>query len=307
LRFRPHLYLLGANLLYGVNYHIAKIALNGWIPPLGFIVLRVIVALLLFALFQRLFVRETIERKDLPLLALCGLFGVAINQLCFFQGLYMTSEIHASLIMIATPLLVLLVAWISGREGITVRKGAGILLGAAGLAWLVGQSAGPASRSASLTGDLLILVNATSYGIYLALVKPLMQRYHPVTVVTWVFFFGLFAVVPVGAGQLPQIAWAQLPAEVWWSILFVLVGSTFLAYLFNMLALKEVNASVVSIYIYTQPLIATLIAVLSGNDQLHWTMLGSGLLIGAGVWLVSQPGRNGYGSPSPETVAAQKP
>jgi len=201
---------------------------------------------------------------------------------------------------------VLLVGWISGREGITVRKGAGILLGAAGLAWLVGQSAGPSSRTASLTGDLLILVNATSYGIYLALVKPLMQRYHPVTVVTWVFFFGLFAVVPVGAGQLPQIEWAALPSEVWWSILFVLVGSTFLAYLFNMLALKEVNASVVSIYIYTQPLIATLIAVLSGNDVLHWSMLGSGVMIGAGVWLVSQPGRLWQGSPSPATVPAQK-
>jgi drug/metabolite transporter (DMT)-like permease len=307
LRFRPHLFLLGANLIYGANYTIAKIALNGWVPPFAFIVIRVIAALILFAIFHRIFVRETVQRKDWPLLILCGIFGVAINQLCFFKGLSMTSEIHASLIMITTPLLVLLVSALRGQERITQRKALGIALGAAGLAWLVLQGAGPSSRTASISGDLLVLVNATSYGIYLALVKPLMQRYHPITVVKWVFFFGMFAVVPVGAGQLHLIDWAHLPASVWGSIVYVLVGTTFLTYLFNTLAMREVNASVVSIYIYTQPLIASLIAVLAGKDTLHWSMLASGLLIGTGVWLVSRPAASWRSSSASSQVASQKP
>ncbi len=310
MRLRPHAYLLGANLIYGANYRIAKIALDGWIPPFAFIVLRVVAALLLFALFHRLFIREKVARADMPLLALCGLFGVAINQMCFFKGLSMTSEIHASLIMITTPLLVLLIAVLAGRERLRVRKALGIVLGALGLIWLIAEGAASASRAATLSGDLLVLVNASSYGVYLVLVKPLMQRYHPLTVVKWVFFFGLFAVVPVGAAQLPQIAWLELPLIVWGSIAFVLIGTTFLAYLFNTLALKEVNASVVSIYIYTQPLIASIIAVAVGADSLHWTMLGSALLIGSGVWLVSQPPRRRADAEqlqTPGPQGAQKP
>jgi drug/metabolite transporter (DMT)-like permease len=288
-RLRPHLFLIGANLIYGANYHVAKIALDGWIPPFGFIVLRVVTALLLFSAFHRVFLREPIARSDWPRLALCGLFGVAINQLLFFKGLSMTSEIHASLIMIATPLLVLLIAVIGRSERLNVRKALGVGLGALGLYWLVQQSAGPSSRTASVAGDLFILINSSSYGVYLVLVKPLMQRYHPLTVIRWVFFFGLFVVLPVGVGDLPGIAWGQLPLEVWGSIAYVLVATTFLSYLFNTMALREVNPSVVSIYIYTQPLVASLIAVLSGADVLHAGMLLSGLLIGSGVWLVSMP------------------
>ncbi len=299
--------MFGANLIYGANYSIAKIALNGWIPPFAFIVIRVLVALGLFVVFHRLFIREKVLRKDMPLLALCGMFGVAINQLCFFKGLSMTSGIHASLIMITTPLLVLLFASVTGREQITVRKAIGILIGAVGLVWLVVQGAGPLSDTASVTGDLYILVNAASYGIYLALAKPLMQRYHPITVVKWVFFFGMFAVVPVGAGELNQVNWGELPPVVWGSVIFVLLGATFLAYLFNTMALRDVNASVVSIYIYTQPLIASLIAVVFGAESVHWSMLGSGLLIGTGVWLVSRPGIAWTRSLTGSSMASQKP
>ena len=288
LKLRPHLFLIGANLLYGANYGIAKIALDGYVPPFAFIVVRVVLALAMFAVFQRTFIREKVDRSDWPLLALCGLFGVAVNQLFFFKGLSMTSEIHASLIMITTPLLVLLMARLAGKERLTVRKGLGILIGAAGLAWLVQQGGSGSERSASVLGDLFVLVNASAYGLYLVLVKPLMRKYHPITVIMWVFFFGMFIVVPVGAPQLADVDWQHLPPAVWGSIAFVVLGTTFLAYLFNSMALRDVNPSVVSVYIYTQPLIAAFIAVASGKDTLYATKLLAGLLIVVGVWLVSR-------------------
>ncbi len=303
MNLRPHLYLVGANLIYGANYGIAKVALDGYVPPFAFIVVRVVLGLVLFAAFHRAFVREPVARRDWPLLALCGAFGVAANQLFFFQGLSMTSAIHASLIMITTPLLVLLIGRLAGKERFTPRKALGVAVGAAGLAWLVLQGRGQEEAGASVLGDLFVLINASAYGTYLVLVKPLMRRYHPLTVTRWVFTFGLFIVVPVGAGQLPQVDWAHLPAAVWGSLAFVVVGTTFLAYLFNSLALREVNPSVVSVYIYTQPLIAGLIAVAAGKDTLYAAKVLAGLLIVAGVWLVSRA----PAAPPPTAPPAEPP
>lgn len=303
-KLRPHLFLIGANLIYGANYGIAKIALDGYIPPFAFIVIRVVLGLGLFVAFHRIMVRESVDRKDWPLLALCGAFGVAANQLFFFQGLSMTSEIHASLIMITTPLLVLLIGRLAGKERITVPKALGMLIGGAGLAWLVQQGGASGERSASVLGDLFVLINASAYGTYLVLVRPLMRKYHPITVTRWVFTFGLFIVVPVGAGQLPAIDWAHLPPAVWGSLAFVVIGTTFLSYLFNSMALRDVDASVVSVYIYTQPVIAAAIAVAMGKDHLYAAKLLAAALIVLGVWLVSRPGKAAQASTAAPAKAA---
>lgn len=299
MSLRPHLFLIAANLIYGANYGIAKLALDGWIPPFAFILIRVVLGLGMFMVFHRIAVREPVDRKDWPLLALCGAFGVAANQLFFFQGLSMTSSIHASLIMITTPMLVLLIGRVAGKERITWRKALGIAIGGTGLAWLVQQGAASGEQNASVLGDLFVLINASAYGTYLVLVKPLMRKYHPITVTRWVFTFGAFIVVPVGIGQLPAIDWAHLPAAVWGSMAFVVIGTTFLAYLFNSFALRDVNPSVVSVYIYTQPVIAAAIAVAMGKDHLYAAKVLAACLIVLGVWLVSRPGR------SPLPVKAQ--
>lgn len=285
---RPHLFLLGANLIYGTNYTIAKIAMPEYIGPFGLVVMRVVVALLLFTAWDKLTrgKGEKIQREDWPRLIACGLFGVAINQLMFLHGLSQTSEIHAALLMITAPILVLMIARIILKEPITSRKAMGIVLGGAGVSWLIVQG-GVSSRSASVIGDVFILINAASYGLYLVLVKPLMARYHPITVIKWVFFFGMFVVVPVGTPQLLQVEFAQLPGFAILSIAFVVVFTTFLAYLLNTMAIKDVSPSVVSTWIYTQPLIASLIAIGTGKDVLSLPMLVSGALIVAGVALVS--------------------
>lgn len=286
---KAHLALIAVALIYGGNYTIAKIVMDdGYLQPFAFIFLRGGVGLVLFWFFHTLFVREQVDRRDLPLLAVCGLFGVAINQLVFFAGLKMTMPINASLIMTTTPILVLLVSSAMLGETITRRKVVGILLGAAGAILLIAYGRQVAIGGQGLWGDLMIIINASAFGLYLVLSKPLMQKYHPITIVKWAFTFGFLIIIPFGYVPLRHTDWSAFTPLIWSSVAYVLICTTFLAYLFNAFALKVVHASVVSIYIYFQPLFATLIALAIGKDQLDGVKVLSGLLIFAGVFLVSR-------------------
>ncbi len=276
------------SLIYGANYTIAKEVMGGgYLSPLPFILLRVGSGVLLFGLFHRLLVRERVARADLGRLALCGLFGVALNQMFFFSGLNWTTPINASLIMTTTPVLVLLASSILLGERITGRKIFGIVLGAAGAILLIAYGEQLSFGGPGFWGDLLVFLNASFFGIYLVLVKKLMAKYHPITVVKWAFAFGLLFVIPFGGPGLMEVEWGSFPPGIWLAVLYVLICTTFLAYLFNAYALSIVNASVVSIYIYLQPLLATLIALAFARDHLTNVKILAALLIFTGVYLVS--------------------
>lgn len=281
-----HIMLIGAQLLYGANYTIAKEAMPEFIQPFGFVLLRCLGATTLFWLVS-LFIKEKVDRKDLPKLALCALFGIAINQLFFFKGLSLTQPINAAVVMISTPILVLVMAAIIIKERITTKKAIGIAIGMLGTFCILVIGKELSFSSGTFLGDMLVFINASSYGIYLVLISPIMRKYHPVTVIKWVFLFGLLMVFPFGVEEFSQIGWTTLPTHVVWAVLFVVVGLSFFAYLFNITALKYVSPSVVSTYIYLQPIFATAFAISLGRDRLDWIKVLSAVLICIGVYLVS--------------------
>ncbi|MBT3418516.1 MAG: DMT family transporter [Flavobacteriales bacterium] len=282
-----HLSLLVANLIYAINYTLAKDVMPDYIKPSGFILLRVIGALFLFALSYFLFIKEKIEKKDIIRFAICGLFGVAINQLLFFEGLNLTTPINAAIIMTSNPILVIIMSLLILKEKITLRKGLGIILGIVGASSLILNGGDINLSSDAQIGNLFIFINATSYGLYLVLVKPLMKKYKPITVMFYVFAFGLLLVFPFGIANLYQVNWNDIPTNIYWEISFVVVCTTFIAYLFNSSALKELSPTTVSIYIYLQPILATLFAILRESDSLDKQKIISSAIIFLGVYLVS--------------------
>lgn len=288
--FKAHLAMLSAALIYGANYSIAKVILDDqYIQPLNLVMLRITTGAILFALLHRLFVKERIARADIGRLLLCALTGVFVNQCFFITGLKFTTPINAALIMTTTPILVLIASSLIIREKITSLKVGGIALGITGAIGLILMKNGDATWSfGSLKGDLMIFLNAMSYGIYLVLVKSLMKKYQALTVVKWVFLFGLIFMFPFGISGMSSIEWSSFSPLVWGSLAFVLLATTVLAYLFNAFALKIVNPSVVSVYIYLQPLFATMIALFWGKDTLTWEKIVAGVLIFTGVYLVSR-------------------
>lgn len=285
---KAHLAIIGANVIYGINYSIAKDVMPEYIQPFGFIFCRVLGALILFWLLQLVVKTDKVEKKDFFRLFICGVFGVASNQLMFFYGLNLTTPINAAIIMTCNPILVLIFSTFLIKERITPFKVLGIFLGLAGAAGLILNNSSLSINSGNFVGDLFIFLNATSYAIYLVTVKPLMNKYSPLTVIKWVFLFGFTIVIPFGFSEFQTIEWESFNPSIWGAFIFVIVGTTFLAYLFNIYGLKRLNPSVVSTYIYSQPLIASLVALLMQKDELNSVKIVSALFIFAGVYLVSK-------------------
>ena len=282
-----HIAIFSANLIYGINYTVAKDVMPNYIEPLGFIFLRVLGAGILFWVFFYFFFYEKVEKKDLIRLALCGLFGVAINQIFFFEGLNLTTPINAAVIMVINPILVILIGGFLTVEIITSKKIFGIVLGAIGAIILITYGSSQIINLEHLKGNIMILINATSYAMYLVLAKPLMKKYKPITVISWVFFFGFIYVFPFGWSEYQLIEWSVMPKDIFWKTVFVVFCTTFLAYLFNIFGLKTLNTSTVSTYIYLQPVLASIVAILLGSDELSIIKILSTLIIFAGVYLVS--------------------
>lgn len=293
-----HLALLGVALIYGASFLIAKNAMQAAVPPRAFIQFRVTGAAILFWLLSPWSGSDRIyklPKKDLLRLILCAAFGVTTNQLFFFEGLKITTPVNASIMMVSGPIAVLLVGALLVKERITPPKFIGIALGAVGALWLILSGAnwqlGSLFQSNVAKGNLFVLINATSYAVYLVIVKPLMSKYNALFVIRWVFTFGIFLVLPFGGPQIPTIDWALWDQPILISVAYVIIGTTFLTYLGNIIALKTLHPATVGAYIYLQPLIASILSLLFANEPWSLNMLGGALCIFAGVYFVSFYGR----------------
>lgn len=227
-----------------------------------------------------------IARKHWGRFILCGLTGVAINQMAFIKGLTMTSAIHAALLMLCTPLLITVLAFWILKERMTIFKAAGLALGIGGAVLLI--SSKDNMGAASVLGDVLIVVNAVAYTFYFILVKPLMQAYSPLHVMRWVFTIGFFMILPFGWSQYTEIDWAQYDTSHFISLAFVVFCGTFLAYSFNIYGIRHLGAAVTGSYIYTQPILAAIVASIFLDETFSATKILAGVLIFAGVFLVSR-------------------
>lgn len=289
-KFTAHLAVFMANLIYAANYIIAKEVVPDYVEPYGMIVVRVSVSTLLFWALSIFMFNEKIQKtRDYWHLALCAFFGVALNQLMFFKGLSMTNPINPAIIMTSTPILVLLISMIYLKENVSTQKLIGLGFGLTGALSLILIGDNFEMGSDTLQGDILIFINAMSYGLYLVLVKPLMNRYNPMTIIKWIFTFGNIFVIPVGINELIATDWSALSTMIWFCFAYVVVFTTFLAYGFNAFGLKRLSPMIIGFYIYLQPVLASMIAIAVGKDELTFNKIVFALLIFVGVYLVSGP------------------
>lgn len=281
------------SIIYGATFTIAKDVMPQYIDAFGFIILRVGGSTLLFWiswLFARIphkVRQEKIDKSDYLRIVASAFFGVALNMLAFFEGLSLTSPISASVLMVSTPITVLLLSAVITKEKILKRKVVGIVLGLVGTAFLIlyGKSIGSATN-ANL-GNFLIFVNATSYGFYLIIVKKLLDKYNAFTFVKWIYLLGFIMVLPFGWNQIEVVNWNLMPLDIYYKIGFVVVFSTFLNYLLNLLSMKELRPTTVAVFVYLQPVFATIFAIGLGKDDLSLVKAVSALLIFSGVYLVT--------------------
>lgn len=285
---KVHIALTIVTLIYGATFSIAKVVMPVFIKPSAFILLRIIVATVCIFIFHSLAIKQKItDFKDIKKLFISAMFGVAFNMLLFFKGLAITTPINGAVLMMNTPLFVVVFAAILLKEKITAQKIAGILVAACGAILLMGGT-NFSFNSDKVLGDLMVTVNAIIYAFYLVYAKSLMQKYHPLTVTLWSFFFGFFLVLPFAGSELLEIQWHTFTPVVWWSIAFVTFGCTFLTYVLTAFALKNASSSLVGSYIYLQPVMAVIIALSLGKDQLTLMKMVDILIIFSGIYLVNR-------------------
>lgn len=279
----------GATLIYGLNHTIAKVIMPDYIGPYGFIMLRILGAGLLFWMLTPFLPKEKIQSEDYLRLFFGALLGMCINMLMFFKGLSLSTPINSGVIITITPIMVLLLSYFFLRESIGWRKTVGILIGFAGALGLTLFGSKTQQNAPNIPlGNTLFLINSTSYAAYLIVIKPLTQKYHTITLMKWMFLLGLLLSAPVTFSEFSSVQWTSLPFDVVWRMGFVVVGTSFLTYLFNVYALKSLPATTVGAFIYLQPLITIIFAVLTGNDFLDTNKVLATILIFTGVYLVTQ-------------------
>lgn len=274
--------------IYGVTFTIAKDVMPAYVQAFGFIFLRVGGSAVLFWIAWLFAPKEKIEKQDWLRIAASALFGVALNMLTFFKGLSLTSPISAAVLMVTTPMIVLVLSALLLDEKMRARKAFGILLGLAGTVFLILYGKPQANAPQAGWGNLLVFINAVSYGLYLILVKKLMHKYNAFTFVKWIYTFGFLMVLPFGWADFTAVDWATMPDAVLFKIGFVVAISTFLTYLLNLFSMKQLSPSTVAVFIYLQPLFASIFAIGLGKDTLTPVKLIAALLIFAGVFLVTQ-------------------
>jgi drug/metabolite transporter (DMT)-like permease len=278
-----------ATLIYGVTYTIAKDVMPIYLKPFAFILVRVSGATLVFW-FVGLFIKtQKIEKADYKKIVLAAFFGIALNMLSFFKGLSLTTPISASVMMVTSPIMVLIFSSILIKKAIGKQRILGVFIGLIGAILLItyGNSSEGNTENSNL-GNFLVFINAASYGLYLVLAKNLITKYHPIVFVKWLYLFGLIFVIPFGYSELTAVVWQDIPTNIYWNIGFVVIFTSCVTYLFNLYGLSKLKPTTVSVFIYMQPLIATLYALLVGSDSLNLTKICATLLIFLGVYLVTK-------------------
>ncbi len=277
-----------ASLIYGVTFTIAKDVMKVHIPSYAFTLMRVSGAMVIFWLVSLFLPKEKVVKKDYIRFFIAAMFGIAINMMSFLTGLSYTSPISASVLMITAPIFVMVFSFIFLKNPINRYKILGVLLGMAGAAFLIlyGKT-GHLSGSNPRLGNILVALNAVSYALYLILAKPILEKYNPVTFAKWLYTFGFILILPFSIREFLQLHWEVIPLSIHLKIGFVVLFSTVLTYLFNLIALKALRPTTMSVFIYLQPLIASIFAIFVGADTLSWVKIISAGLIILGVYLVN--------------------
>ena len=288
-KIQGHVAMLVTSLIFGVNIPLSKSLMPDWMSPLGMTYSRFAFGALAFWLLSLFLKSEKVTRKDMGILLLGSLLGVGINQAAFITGLQNTSATNASIVITVTPILAMIISFFILKEPITFKKAGGVIIGLVGvLSMILTSEVSASGREASIIGDLLCVFSSLSYAFFLVLTRGISKRYSSVTIMKWMFLFSALLFMPFSYNAIfsARLFVDGTPAA-WGSYLYLLIGATFITYLLIPIAQKEIRPTTIGMYNYLQPLVASFIAIMWGQDTFSWTKPLSAVLIFSGVYFVT--------------------
>ena len=289
-QLRGHLSVAAAYTIFGLNVVLCKdIANSQAVNPFVLFTLRAIGATAIFWLLSLFTPREKVQKGDLWQIALASFLGLFLTQTTFLVGITMATSIDCAIIGTLGPVFTMIFAFFFVGEPITGKKAGGVAVSLAGVLFLIFNSvhAGGASATTPL-GIVLLLMNSLTFSMYLGIFRPLISRYSVVTFMKWAFLFSLLMSLPLSAKGLVTTNYAAIPVNVRWEIGYLIVFATVIAYYLIPYGQKYLRPTLVSMYNYLSPVIATVVSIWTGMDVITWQKVVAATAIVSGVILVSK-------------------
>jgi len=287
-KLNGHIAMISANLIFGLNSPVSRTLMPEILSPYTLTFFRMSGGMLLFWLVSLFCKKEHVPAKDILMLFFASFFALTFNQLPFFIGLSMTSPIDASIVVTLLPILTMILAAIIIKEPITLMKAIGVLVGASGALLLIFTSHTLHVGKSNFLGNIIVFGGVVSFAIYLTVFKDLISRYSPVTIMKWMFLFCTIICFPFFYKPLIHTDFTLLTSGTYWRIGYMVIFATFLGYLFIPIGQKTLRPTTLSMYNYLQPVVASFVAVFIGIDTFGIEKALSGILVFAGVYIVTQ-------------------
>lgn len=288
-KWKGHVAVLCANLIFGLNIPVSKALLTQWMTPFGYMAARTLVATIVFWVIQGFLPKEKVTPKDLAIIATGGIMGFVVSQSLTAVSLQYTSPVYFSLIVALSPLVVMLLAAVFLKEPITGKKMAGVVLGIAGALLMIAQIDNSTSGKNSLWGIFLAVISVTAFSVYLIIIRSVAQKYTTVTQMKWMFLFAAIILVPLGCTEYSEqtlfsAAWGWAGV---WELAFVTILATSVAYFLTPFGMKYLRVTTVSVYMNLQPIVSSVAAICVGQDNFSWDKPLAAVLVIAGAYVVS--------------------
>ena len=289
-QLKGHISIAAAYTIFGLNVVLCKdIANSEAVNPFVLFTLRAIGATAIFWLMSLFAPKERVEKGDLWKIALASFLGLFLTQTTFLVGITMATSIDCAIIGTLGPVFTMIFAFFFVGEPITGKKAGGVAVSLAGVIFLIFNSvhSGGASATTPL-GIVMLLLNSLTFSMYLGIFRPLISRYSVITFMKWAFLFALLMSLPLSAKGLVATDYSAIPANVRWEIGYLIVFATVIAYYLVPYGQKYIRPTLVSMYNYLSPVIATIVSIWTGMDVLSWQKVVAATAIVGGVILVSK-------------------
>ena len=289
-KLQAHVAIFFANVIFGLGVPVTKLLLEDWVSPMTYMATRSLGAAIVFWIIASLMAPEKVERRDLMVIMLGGLMGFVVSQTLTAWALDYTSPVYFSLIATLTPVAVMLMAALFIGERITGVKFLGVLLGIAGAVLMVvmGQTSG--SGSNDVLGIILAILSVLTWAIYMIITRKVAQKYTPVTQMKYVFLISAIVTVPIAWPELAEQRLFSAETFGWDGALemaFIVLMATVLGYFLIPFAMKSLSATTVSIYTNLQPMVASFVAIMIGQDRLTWDKPVAAILVLLSAYIVT--------------------
>lgn len=290
-RLAGHMACFTAYAIFGVNIIVCKDLTGGHlISPIALFTLRSLGAGALFWILSLLGPREKVDQKDYIKIFLAAFLGYFITQLTFLVAIPDVTPMHCSIMSAMSPIYTMFIAAIALKEPLSWQKSAGVLLSLCGILFLILNNAGADSGASESTlyGLFLMFLNSLSFSLYLGIFKPVIQKYSVVTFMKWIFLFSAAMSLPFSFGEVFSFSWTRIPSAQLWELGYLVVFATFISYFLIPFGQKRIRPTLVSMYSYIQPIIATVLSIILGMDMLTWQKVLAAAMVFGGVIVVSR-------------------